>query len=101
MESGALGVRNTDGVVRLIQNAGEATYAKSIDTDCLMNAWGIHGYGHFRRAVLANFFDGNPVKDFNGLLEYVTSHTPNHMLTEIRASKLDPNDLPVLGDIVK
>jgi hypothetical protein len=50
---------------------------------------------------MANFFDGNPARDLNGLIAYVKSHTPDKMLAEIRDSKLDPNDLPSLGDTVQ
>ena len=50
---------------------------------------------------MANFFDGNPATDFNGLMTYIKSHTPDQTLAEIRTSKVDPNDLPGLGDMVK
>jgi hypothetical protein len=50
---------------------------------------------------MANFFDGNPATDFNGLIAYIKSHTLDQTLAEIRASKINPNDLPGLGDTAK
>lgn len=47
------------------------------------------------------FFDGNPATDFNGLIAYIKSHTLDQTLAEIRASKINPNDLPGLGDTAK
>ncbi len=50
---------------------------------------------------MANFFDGTPQTDFQGLMAYVRTHTPNQMLADIRSSSVDPNDLPGIGDMVR
>ncbi len=50
---------------------------------------------------MANFFNGSPTTDFQGLIAYVKAHTPEQMLSDIRASSVDPNDLPSIGDTVK
>lgn len=50
---------------------------------------------------MANFFDGAPGRDFEGFLAYVKSHTPSQTLADIRASGIDPNDLPSLGDMAR
>lgn len=50
---------------------------------------------------MANFFDGNPQTDFERLMAYVRTHTPDQMLADIRASSVDPNDLPGIGDMVR
>jgi hypothetical protein len=52
-----------------------------------------------------NFFNNpNILGDFDALdafSEYVKTHSPSQMLLDIRASTVDPNDLPALGDLVK
>src|SRR5579871_5372393 len=47
---------------------------------------------------MANFFDSDLGAIFDELSEYMQSHTAAQMLADILASKIDPNDLPSLGD---
>lgn len=53
---------------------------------------------------MTNFFDtivpGDPDNLFP-LKEYIKSHSPEQMVTDIRASKFDPNYLPDLGDMAR
>ena len=50
---------------------------------------------------MANFFNGNPQTDSEGLMAYVKTHSPTEMLSDVRSSSVDPNDLPGIGDMVK
>jgi hypothetical protein len=47
---------------------------------------------------MANFFDNDLGTIFAELSSYIDAHTPERMLTDIRGSRIDPNDLPSLGD---
>jgi hypothetical protein len=54
---------------------------------------------------MPNFFNTPNISgDFNGLdafSEYVKTHAPGQMLSDIRESSVDPNELPALGDLAK
>lgn len=54
---------------------------------------------------MSNFFNTpnilGDVETLTALPEYVKTHTPSQMLTDIEGSTINPNDLPALGDLVK
>jgi hypothetical protein len=52
----------------------------------------------FGKPFVANFFDNDVVIMLDNIQPYMESHTPSEMLTDIRGSGINPNELPSLGD---
>ena len=50
---------------------------------------------------MANFFNGDPIRDIQGLKAYIKTNSPTDMLGDIRSSSIDPNDLLCIGDMLK
>jgi hypothetical protein len=51
---------------------------------------------------MSNFFDApDPYSELPRLVEYCKTHSPTQMLSDIRSSCVNPNDLPALGDFLR
>ncbi|HXF38697.1 MAG TPA: hypothetical protein VN687_03195 [Blastocatellia bacterium] len=51
---------------------------------------------------MSNYFDTPGILgEWDSLKSYVQANTPDQMLSDIRYSTIDPNDLLALGDLIK